>query len=185
MSEKELNQENEEQVSVSVHMKVSYMYSFLFQHLHRSFQGIFGVCISVAALVAFVLSFDGTADITRKVILLVIGLLFTVVNPFMLLVKAAQQVKLSPIYKQPLEYTFSESGMKVAQGESEQFVTWNQVLEVRKTPTILVIYTSRNAGSIIALKEMGKQRAEIEEMIAKGCKAAGVKKIPAYLEKDN
>ena len=37
-------------VSLPVNMKVGYMYSFLFQHLHRSFKGIFGVCISIAAL---------------------------------------------------------------------------------------------------------------------------------------
>ena len=49
-------------VSLPVNMKVGYMYSFLFQHLHRSFKGIFGVCISIAALVAFVMSFDGTED---------------------------------------------------------------------------------------------------------------------------
>ena len=48
-----------EGVRVSVGMKVGYMYSFLMQHTHRSFKGIFGVCISVAALAAFALSFDG------------------------------------------------------------------------------------------------------------------------------
>ena len=184
MSENEFNQKEEQQISISVHMKVGYMYSFLFQHLHRSFKGIFGVCISVAALVAFAMSFDGTADTTRKVVLLVIGLLFTVVNPILLFMKAWQQVKLSPIYKKPLEYTFSESGMKVAQEENEQFVTWNQVLEIRKTPTVLVIYTSRNAGSIIAFREMGNQRKELEEIIVQGCKKAGIKKIPAYLERE-
>ncbi len=184
MNENECNQELEHQVTVSVQMKVSYMYSFLFQHLHRSFRGIFGVCISVAALVAFAMSFDGTQDTTRQVILLIIGLLFTVVNPIILLIKAAQQVKLSPIYKQPLVYTFSESGMKVAQGESEQFVTWKQVLEIRKTPSILVIYTSRNAGSILSLRELGDKRKEVEEIIATGCHQAGIKKIPAYLEKE-
>ena len=193
MSEQEVKQkeleenqtmQDEDGVSISVGMKVGYMYSFLFQHLHRSFRGIFGLGISIAALVAFVMSLDGSADMMRKVILLVIGLLFTVVNPLILLVKAVQQVKLSPIYKQPLEYTFSESGMRVAQEDNEQYVDWNQVLEIRKTPTILIIYTARNAGSIIAFREMGDSRKEIEAIIAKGCKEAGVKKIPAYLERE-
>ncbi len=193
MSEQEVKQkeleenqtmQEEDGVSISVGMKVGYMYSFLFQHLHRSFRGIFGLCISIAALAAFVMSLDGSADMMRKVILLVIGLLFTVVNPLILLVKAVQQVKLSPIYKQPLEYTFSESGMRVSQEDNEQYVDWIQVLEIRKTPTILIIYTARNAGSIIAFREMGDSRKEIEAIIAKGCKEAGVKKIPAYLERE-
>lgn len=172
-----------QEVSISVRMKVGYMYSFLFQHLHRSFKGIFGVCISVAALVAFFMSFDGTADTTKKVILLVIGLLFTVVNPILLFFKACRQVSMSPIYKRPLEYTFSEEGVKVEQGEEEQFVTWKQILEIRKTPSVLILYTSRNAGSIIAFREMGNKRQAVEAIIAEGCQAAGVTKIPAYLER--
>lgn len=197
MNQTDIKQEQEEQmdteqpeftdpasvVSLPVNMKVGYMYSFLFQHLHRSFKGYFGVCISVAALVAFVMSFDGTEDTTRKIILLLIGLLFTVVNPIMLLIKAKQQVMLSPIFKQPLQYTFSPMGMKVSQGEEEQFVTWEQILEVRKTASVLILYTSKNSGSILAFKEMGNKRQAVERMIAKGCKEAGVKKLPAYMER--
>ncbi len=202
MDQIEMNQEQEQQqnteqaenaledfvdpasvVSLPINMKVGYMYSFLFQHLHRSFKGIFGVCISIAALVAFFMSFDGTEDTTRKVILLLIGLLFTVINPIMLLIKAKQQVMLSPIFKQPLQYAFSPAGMKVSQGEEEQFVTWEQILEVRKTPSVLILYTSRSSGSILAFKEMGEQRQEVERIIAKGCKGAGVKKLPAYMER--
>lgn len=172
----------QQEISLSVNMKVGYMYSFLFQHLHRSFKGIFGVCISLAALVVFFLSLDGTADTGRMVILLIIGLLFTVVNPIMLLVRAQRQVLLSPVYKQPLHYTFSREGIKVSQGDAEQFVEWKQVLEVRKTASILIIYTSRTSGSILAFKEMGNQRQEVEHMIAAGCKAAGITKVPASMK---
>lgn len=178
-----MNQDEINIVSLSVNMKVSYMYSFLFQHLHRSFKGIFGVCISLAALVMFVFSFDGQGDTTRTIILLLIGLLFTVVNPLMLLVRAKQQVMLSPIFKQPLQYTFTSAGMKVSQGDEEQFVTWEQILEVRKTASILILYTSKNSGSILAFREMGEERQAVETMIAEGCIRAGVKKLPAYMKR--
>ena len=160
------------------------MYSFLMQHTHRSFKGIFGVCISVAALAAFALSFDGNGDTTRKVILLIIGLLFTVVNPIILLIKAQQQVLLSPVYKNPLTYLFTEDGMTVSQGEQEQSLAWNAILEVRKTASVLIIYTAKNTASILAYKEMGENRQAVEEMIARGCKKAGITKIPASMEKD-
>lgn len=173
-----------EGVRVSVGMKVGYMYSFLMQHTHRSFKGIFGVCISVAALVAFALSFDGNGDTTRKVILLIIGLLFTVVNPIILLIKAQQQVLLSPVYKNPLTYLFTEDGMTVSQGGQEQSLAWNAILEIRKTASVLIIYTAKNTASILAYKEMGENRQAVEQMIARGCKKAGVTKIPASMEKD-
>ena len=175
MSEQKVNKSTEqsEEVSVSVHMKTRYMYSFLFQHLHRSFRGIFGVCISLAALVAFAMSFGEDTDMTRRVVLLIIGLLFTVVNPILLLFKAYKQVKLSPVFKHPLEYTFSDAGRKVAQGDEEQFVSWDQVLEVRKTPSILIVYTSKGSGSILAYKELGEKRRKIEEIIARNKKKEG------------
>lgn len=173
-----------EGVQVSVGMKVGYMYSFLMQHTHRSFKGIFGVCISVAALVAFALSFDGSGDTTRRVILLIIGLLFTVVNPIILLIKAQQQVLLSPVYKNPLTYRFTEDAMTVSQGEQEQSLAWNAILEVRKTASVLIIYTAKNSASILAYQEMGENRQAVEEMIARGCKKAGITKIPASMEKD-
>lgn len=173
----------QQEISLSVNMKTGYMYSFLFQHLHRSFKGIFGVCISLAALVAFVMSLGSTEDTTRKVILLVIGLLFTVVNPVLLLIRAQKQVMLSPIYKQPLQYTFCKEGMKVSQGDEEQSIEWNRIVEVRKTSSILIIYTSRNSGSILAFKEMGDKRQYVERVIAEGCRAAGVTKLPASMKK--
>lgn len=186
INQEEQNPQNPEAddqgITLSVHMKVGYMYSFLFQHLHRSLKGIFGVCISLAALVLFFLSLDSNTDTTRKVILLVIGLLFTVVNPILLLIRAQKQVLLSPVYKQPLCYTFNKAGMKVAQGDAEQFAEWKQILEVRKTASILIIYTSRNSGSILAWKEMGEKRQEVERIIAEGCKSAGVTKVPKSMK---
>lgn len=183
MSKKIQEQNTDAEVSVTVNMKVKYMYSFLFQHLHRSVRGIFGVVLSLAALVMFFLSLGKGTDGTRLVILLIIGLLFTVVNPIMLFFKAQQQVVLSPVFKKPLTYTFSGDGMTVVQEDQSQFIEWNQVLAVRKTALILIIYTSRNSGSILAFQEMKEKRKEVEVLIAHGCKKAGVKQLPGYMKK--
>ena len=171
-----------DEITVTVPMKVRYMYSFLFQHIHRSFQGIFGVVLSVAALILFVLSLGTETDDTRKVILLVIGLLFTVVNPVMLYVKAMQQVALSPVYKNPLTYQFSEEGMRVIQGEQSQLLPWDKVVEVRKTKSVLIIYTSRTSASILGYQEFQEKRQEIEDLIASCCKQAGVQKLPKSMQ---
>lgn len=170
-------------ITVSVGMKVRYMYSFMFQHAHRSFQGILGVLLSIASLVMFFVTLREPGNGTNLVIFLICGLLFTVVNPILLLIKAQQQVLLAPVYKKPLQYTFSEQGMTVTQDEQSQFIEWNKVVAVRKTSSILVIYTSRNAGSILAFKELGDARAEVEAVIAKGCMNAGITKLPAYMKK--
>lgn len=179
----ENNDENNGEITISVGMKVRYMYAFMFQHIHRSIQGIFGVALSVVSLVLFFLSLREPRNETHLVIFLICGLLFTVVNPIIILIRAQQQVLLAPVYKQPLQYTFNEDGMTVAQGEQSQFLEWNKVVSVRAMSSILVIYTSRNAGSILAYKELGDKREQVEKMIAKGCIQAGVEKIPARLKR--
>lgn len=170
--------ENADGVSVTVNMRVKYMYSFLFQHVHRSVQGLIGVGISVAALVMFFASIGKNVDGTRMFIMLVIGLLFTVINPILLLFRAAKQVALSPVYKQPLTYVFSEQGMTVKQGEQSQFMEWSRLVMVRKTASVLILYTNRNSGSILAYQELGEKKDEVIRLITEGCRSAGIKRVP-------
>lgn len=169
---------HEDGVMVTVPMKVKYMYSFLFQHVHRSVQGWIGVGISMAALVMFFTSLGKNVDATRMFIMLVIGLLFTVINPILLVFRAAKQVALSPVYKQPLTYIFTEQGMTVQQGEQSQFVEWSRIVMVRKTSSILILYTTRNSGSILAYKELSEKKEAVIQMIADGCRKAGITKVP-------
>lgn len=172
------NTEIEDGVSVTVNMRVKYMYSFLFQHVHRSLQGLIGVGISLAALVMFFMSIGKNVDGTRMFIMLVIGLLFTVINPILILFRAARQVTLSPVYKQPLTYVFTEQGITVKQGEQSQFVEWKKLVMVRKTASVLILYTNRNSGSILAFQELGEKKDEVIRLITEGCRAAGIKRVP-------
>ncbi|MBQ8982635.1 MAG: YcxB family protein [Lachnospiraceae bacterium] len=172
------NTEIADGVSVTVNMRVKYMYSFLFQHVHRSLQGLIGVGISLAALVMFFMSIGKNVDGTRMFIMLVIGLLFTVINPILLLFRAARQVTLSPVYKQPLTYVFTEQGMTVKQGEQSQFMEWKKLVMVRKTASVLILYTNRNSGSILAFQELGEQKDAVIRIITEGCHMAGIKRIP-------
>lgn len=173
----------EQEIKISANMKVSYMYSFLFWHLHRSFQGIFGVCISLTALVLFVMSFGNDMDPARRAGLLFIGLVFTVINPILLLVRAQKLVHFISTYKEPIQYTFRTDGLVIAQGDEEQFAEWGNFVKVSKTPRVLVLYTNRNAGTIIAYQEMGDKRQEIEAIIAEGCKEAGITRLPASMKR--
>ncbi len=174
----------EQEIQLSVNMKTSYMYSFFFWHLHRSARGVIGVCISLIALVLFFMSLGGGGEWeTRQVILLLIGLMFTIINPFLLWIRARKLVVLTPVYKEALTYTFRQDGFTIAQGDQEQFVEWGKVLKVCKTPTVLIIYTAKNAGSILAFREMGDKREAVETIIARGCKEAGITQIPSNMKK--
>ncbi len=144
----------------SINMKFNALYSYILNTNYRSFGGVFGVFLSVLSLIFVILMWD-KMKINQRILFLAIGLTFTVINPVMLAFKAYRQLKLSPSYKKPLEYTFGDEGITVAQGELSQEISWNQICRIMMTKSVLAIYTSRVHAFVIPLSELGSDRGKI------------------------
>lgn len=144
----------------SVKMTYSALLSYIVRTHYRSMAGIIGVLISTAALVLLIVKWGDLA--TERIILYaIIAALFLVVNPAMLAFKAYQQLKLSPSYREPLQYTFSDEGIVVSQGEASEKVSWDKICRVMLTNKILVIYTSRIHAFVLPVSELGDDKTKI------------------------
>lgn len=165
------------EIRITANMKTQYMYTFLLQHTYRSFSGIFGIGISVAAAVLLVIQWNQLED-TNRVILFIVALLFTVCNPLMLYSRARRQVMMSESYKQPLLYIFHEDGILVELGEQQQDIAWSNIREVRSYKQELIIYTSKVHAFILGNAELGEQREEVERLIRNACKDGETKFSP-------
>ena len=104
-----------EEIKFSVRMRVKTMYRFLMHHGYAGISGIINLIISGGALILLIAGVGETK--TSKVALLLIAALFTVINPVYLYYKAAKQVKLTPMFANPLDYVIGEEGLSVSQGE--------------------------------------------------------------------
>ena len=153
-----------QEVNVTVSMNIKSMYLFLLQHTYTGFSGIVGLGISILALLTLYTTFDARSD-TEKLILLIIGLVFTVINPIMLLSRAAKQVKLSPSYKTPLSYCFNSQGITVSQEEQTMEVAWNRIVKIKSMKFALLIYTSRIHAFILPHSEILNVRSDMEEIV--------------------
>lgn len=144
----------------SVKMTYSALYSYILNTYYRSFSGILGVLLSVMALFVLVYCW-GQLTTSQRVVFILVAITFTLLNPFMLAFKAFKQLKLSPSYKKPLDYTFHDDGIKISQGELSQDITWNKICRILMTDRMLAIYTGRMHAFVIPLSELGSDKGKI------------------------
>ncbi|MGN0435767.1 MAG: YcxB family protein [Wujia sp.] len=148
----------------SVNMTYRALYSYILNTNYRSFSGITGLFLSVAALVILAIGWDKMGT-SQRLIFMVVGLVFLVINPLMLAFKAFKQFKLSPSYRKPLDYLFEDDGITVSQGELKQELSWDKICRLMLTNSMLAIYTSRVHAFVIPISELGEEKGKIITML--------------------
>ncbi len=162
--------DKEEEVSgVSVDIKIGTkdMFYFFMRHNYACFSGIFSLFISIGAALLFIIRFQ-QYDITAKCLLAIVALLFTVIQPLQLLLKAANQIKRTPMFHEPIHYTFREDGLELSQHDQNGMIPWDQIMKIIDTGTYLIIYITRMRAYIFPKNQM-KELDKINEMIQTYC----------------
>lgn len=152
------------EITIRITLKNKDMSKFLMRHTYTRFGGIFGVFMSTAALLALLI-FWSRFMVMQRVVLFVLGLLFTVVEPWMLWNKGKKQLK-QEIFREPFLYRFSEKGIEVSQGEYKEENEWSTVRKTVFTKDALYIYMSAVSAYIIPEErcEQGKY-AELIKLV--------------------
>ncbi len=144
----------------SVNMTFPALYSYVINTNYRNMSGILGIILSVGAIVILALEWNVLSS-RQKVVFILVALMFTVINPAALAFKTFRQMKLSPSYKKPLEYTFSDDGIGVTQGEQHMDLEWKGIYRLLLTKQMFAIYTNRFHAFVIPLSELGDDKAKI------------------------
>lgn len=146
--------------TITVKMTYQSLCSYIMNTYYRGFQGISGLILGFGSLILMVVGWQSLTW-KQKVILGIVAGIFLVMNPLMLMFKAFQQFKLSPSYKKPLDYIFSDNGITVRQEEASQEIPWENVCRLFMTGKILAVYTSRLHAFVIPLSDLGEERGKI------------------------
>ena len=152
------------EIKLTIHIKTMDMFWFFMKHFYSSFSGIFGVIVSLGALVFFGLSL-GKIQPFQMVLLLVLASLFTVLQPMQFLLKAYQQVKMLPVYKEPIDYVLNEKEIRVHQKEENIQIPWENVYKVVEGGKAIYIYTSAVHSFIWPKSQMNEKTESIKELI--------------------
>lgn len=140
------------------------MYRFLMKHEYSAFSGLFGLAMSILALVALVMDV-GEGDRNTRILLVLLASLFTILNPIRLFLRAQKQITMNPTFHEPIEYVFGEEGMHIAQGEVAMDVPWKDMKKLVRTKKIMILYLSKVVGYIFPRSQCDGRFDEIAAMI--------------------
>lgn len=142
------------------------MFDFMMYHNYSSIGGKLSFLFSLVMLVlAFVKFKDFTT--TEFMIVLILGLLFTVINPIMLFVKSLKQATLNPMFKKGLTYTLDKDKIVISQGEASNEIPLNEVTKVVETRKSILVFVTRVRAYIWPKKSLGVQYNEVKDDLKK------------------
>lgn len=154
----------EKEIKLNIKIKSKDMFQFLMRHFYTHFSGIFGVILSVGALVIFFLSI-GKREPMQLIILLVLSSLFTIIQPIQFWIKANQQVKLNPIFKEPLYYTMNQEGITVEQKEDNVLLPWQDIRSIVESKNAIFVYSSTVNAFILPKEQLGQDYKDVVELM--------------------
>ena len=156
--------ESFKEVKFSVQMKTAYMFDFLYWHSYHGITGIINYALSFAGIAALAAGF-GKGNTFVTIMLVALAALFTVINPLILLYKAAGQVKRSKMFAKPLHYKFDTRGFSVSQENNSDSAEWNAVLLIRETRKCIILYLGASNALILPKKEIGAGLADLKKLM--------------------
>lgn len=129
------------EIEFDIGLTASELYAFSMYHAYSSVSGIAGLVLSFGSLIICAFNFKNFES-TTIIALIVIGLLFTVVQPAMLYSKAKVQARKNESISGSLHYRLSEDGIEISQREQAAFVKWYEVRKIKIAKNAIYVYMS-------------------------------------------
>ncbi|MCR4605849.1 MAG: YcxB family protein [Eubacterium sp.] len=134
-------------VEFDVKMDAKSLSGFVLYHNYARPGGIIGVIISVAALVALILRYGAWTGM-QKCLLVVLFLLFTVIQPLLLLKKTQTQLK-TDAFSNPMHYEFKEEGFSISQKLSREEFAYSDIRKAVIHKNVMYLYMTSVSAFII------------------------------------
>ncbi|MBR6237547.1 MAG: YcxB family protein [Lachnospiraceae bacterium] len=141
-----------------VQMTASSLYDYNMYHTYSGTAGIVGTAVGTLFLILFAAY--------RQPAYLVAGLVIILYSPVVLYMNSVKQIKLNPVYKNPLHYMLDEEGVTVTAGDESLKVEWDKMIKARATNQSILLYTGPKSAWVFPKKDLGQKRYDVIEMIS-------------------
>lgn len=149
------------------------MFDYNVYHNYRNFQGIISLILGIVMLVACFLAFRADGNISYILITGFLGLFFTVITPVRIYFKSIQQVKLTPSFQKPIQYTLSEEELVIEQDGAKAVLPLSELYKAVDTGKSIVLYVSSLRAYIFPKRELG----ELQQQVVGILRNSGIKKM--------
>lgn len=153
----------EEKLEFDVQLDKKTLNHFLLRNNFLRAGGVIGILISLAAIVGLIVFWKYFAA-AQRVILVFLGLMFTVIQPLTLLMKGWGQLK-HGAFSKPFHYTFSETGMEIENISGTATVEWKNIRRIVTTKDAMYIYMNALSAFIIPKYSCGGKYLELAKKV--------------------
>ena len=161
-------------VKVSIQISVTEMYRFLMANSYYGIKSVFGLGISVCALVLLL-----SGAVTGWLFYVVFGvcLLFPLLLPLLLLIRSVDLVILKGAKGKVLHYHFMKEGIMLKQDERELEIEWSEVQKVLETKSGFYLYVTSTNALILPKKQCESRVNSVRYILKEHIKAKRLKLI--------
>lgn len=147
-------------------IKLSVKDLFRFSMIH-SYQGQSGIFTVFCILVGFLMIFRGAAQSSAYYALMgvLIIVLFVLVTPLTLYMKAKKQAATNPMYKTETVYELQEDGIHVTIDDQNGKIPWDQISKIRHSRGMYILYTGKQSAFIYTDEALGGKKDEVMNYI--------------------
>ncbi len=126
--------------------------------MYYTYGSLAGVCnlVFTFAMIALGVSKWQEAPVFYRCLIAAGCLLFTVIQPSLLYVKARRQ---AAAITQDTEVVFDDSGMHVVFSGKRSSISWNKIKKVSKKPTMIVVFSDATHGFVFTNRVLGTEKA--------------------------
>lgn len=107
---------------------------------------------------------------------IIVIVLFVIINPVMLYIKAKKQAVENPVYKVKTYYTIGEDGIFVEVGEESALIQWDRVLRIKHFMGLNVLYTGPKQAFVFPDDALGSERDKMTELMKEKIRKARTQK---------
>ncbi len=156
----------EKSIKLDVKMNKKAMRSFLFQHNYASAFGIIGIFISILAIILLIWKRD-TFGVVADGLLILVGLLFIVIKPIMIIIQTGNVLKNEMCYQTPMNYIFDSAGIVITQDKENEFLPWTKVNKVALTAHMLALYDTKSHAFVIPVDAMQEDKENVIKLVCR------------------
>ena len=140
------------------------LYGFTLYYTYSGIMGKLWVIFSIICLVGAYITY-GQVNIQGTVALIVLGLLFTVIQPLLLYQKCCQRVKKTDAFNNSFIYTIKKNGFSISQGDIVQKVRWDEIFKIVATKKAVYFCITPSHAQIIPLDQLNGKAEEFKAFL--------------------
>ena len=142
-----------------VKMTTGDMFAFMLRQQYGGFRGFAFLFVDLALILNLVVKWENLS-IATKLIMIIVVVLLSIIEPAQLLLKAKAQVKYSERLQAANHYVLDGKGITISQGEQSIGFKWGHIYKYANSRKRIMVYTSRSSAFVIPKEQVSEEIAD-------------------------